>query len=335
MNQFFIGDREIGDGQPVYIIVEAANCHEGDFETAKRMLLEIADTGVDAIKYQRHVVEDEMIPAHPKFETQRKRSLSLPQLQELKTMAEERGLDFICTPFSRQAADEVESLGVKAFKIGSGEATSHDYLEHVARKGIPTIFSRGMTSFDEVDEASAVFKKHGTAHMVLHCTSVYPASPEQLFLDSISVLKERLGVPVGYSSHIPSVSAAVNAAALGASLVEVHYSLDRESEGTTDHKVSLMPSEIQEMVSRIRELEKMRGVKEGILPEEEQVISWARHSVVSVAPIKKGEAISREQVSTKRPLWKGIPAKHLPEVLGKRATRDIEPHEQLSFDDFE
>lgn len=333
MTSFKIGDREIGNGKPVYIILEAANCHEGNFEVAKKMVAEAVGSGADAIKFQRHIVEDEMISAHPKFGTQNQRSLKLEWLKELKTIVEGHGMDFICTPFSRLAADDAAAMGVKVIKIGSGEATDLDYLDHVAQKHIPTIFSRGMTSFDEIAEAGAVFKKHGTPYMVLHCTSIYPAVESQLFLDSIAVMKERFQVPIGYSSHIPSVTAAVNAAALGADLLEVHYTLDRKTVGTTDHKVSLEPQEIREVVRLVRELETMKGVKEGVMPEEQPVIEWAHHSVVTVKDIKSGETITREHLSTKRPLWDGIHAKHLYEVVGKKAARDVANDQILHWED--
>lgn len=333
MNTFKIGNRAVGDGAPVYVILEAANCHEGNFDIAKKMVEEAAGSGANAIKFQRHIVEDEMISAHPKFSTQNQRSLKLEWLKELKAIVEEHGIDFICTPFSRLAATDVAAMGVKVMKIGSGEVTDLDYMDYVAQLGIPTIFSRGMTSLDEVEETAAIFKKRGTPYMVLHCTSIYPAIESQLFLDSIGVMKERFQVPIGYSSHIPSITAAVNAAALGANLLEIHYTLDRKTVGTTDHKVSLEPHEIREVVRLVRELEAMRGVKEGVMIEERSVIDWAQHSVVTVKEIKAGETITREHLSTKRPLWKGIHAKHLNEVVGKVAARDVANDQQLHWED--
>ncbi len=330
-----LGGKKIGTGHPVFLVAEVANCHNGDFEIAKKMIDVISETGVDAVKFQLHIVEKEMIPSHPKFETQRQRSLSATQLVDLKAHAESLGLYFLCTPFSREAADRLEEMGVDAFKIGSGELTDLAFLDHIAKKGKTMIVSTGMSELHEIDEAAEVMRKRNTPFMFLHAISMYPPTYDRLNMGVIPKLRERLGVHIGLSDHTPEIYSAIASVPFGVPIIEKHYTLDRNQYGTSDHKVSLEPREWKMLVDGVRKVEQACGVEKRIFDEERSVIDWARHSVVTLRDIKAGEVITADAVSTKRPLYAAIPARELPSVLGKRAKKFISRHTAVMRDDIE
>jgi len=335
MQTFQLGKKKIGPGHPVFIVAEVANAHNGNLETAHKMIDVIKDAGVDAIKFQLHIPEAEMILSHPKFVTQGQRALTAEQLKELKNHAEAEGLYFLCTPFSREAADQLESIGVEAFKIGSGEVSDLPFIEHVARKRKPMIVSTGMTDLDEIGAAVEVVQRHHAPLMLMHCISIYPPSYERMNLGVIPILRDRFGVPVGLSDHTPEIYSAIAAVPFGAALIEKHYTLDRNQPGTSDHKISLEPHEWKMLVDGVRKIEKAGGSDKRVFEEERTTIEWARHGVVSVKDIQRGAVISAEMVSTKRPLWDGIPANQLPNVIGKKAKNDIPAHNLIHWDDIE
>ena len=321
---FQIGKRKIGPNAPVYVIAEAANCHEGEIATAKKMVDAILASGADAIKFQLHIVEEEMTSDHPKFETQRKRSLSVPELKELKVYCKKKGIDFLVTPFSRKAVDILDSMNVPAFKIGSGEVSDPLFMEHVAKKGRPVIFSTGMMTDGEVKMAVTILKKYKTPYVILHCISEYPAEYKNIHLPTITSLKKKFGPLIGFSDHTIDGYSTYGAVALGAVVVEKHLTLDRATIGTADHKVSLEPHEWPVLVQGIRAIEKMRTTaRKGILPAEKSTISWARHSVVTLRDIRKGQRMTRADITTKRPLYDAIPAHDWKKVVGARAVRDL------------
>jgi N-acetylneuraminate synthase len=327
------GDTVIGEGKPVFLVAEIANAHEGSIETAKKMVDALKGSGVDSIKFQLHIHDAEMLPTHPKFLTQQKRSLTLAEIIEIKKYTEEAGFYFLCTPFSREAADQLESIGVDAFKIGSGEVTNPLLMEHIAQKGKPTILSTGMTELDELDETVAIFKKYGTPYMLLHSVSEYPPTYAHLNLGAIASLRERYGVPVGLSDHTPEIYSAIAAIPFQAALIEKHYTLDRNTVGTSDHKVSLEPNEWKTLVDAVRKIEQACGSDKKILDDERAVMDWAKQSLIALQDIPEGTVITKEMVWAKRPLGKGIPAKHIHKVLGKKATRTIDANTQLFLDD--
>ncbi len=331
--KFHLGNKIIGEGQPIFLIAEIANAHEGSIETAKKMVDAIKDSGVDSVKFQLHIHEAEMIPEHPKFLTQKKRSLSLTEIIELKKYTEDAGLYFLCTPFSREAADQLESIGVDAFKIGSGETANLPLMNHIAKKGIPTILSTGMTELAEIDATVEVFKKYNTPYMLLHSVSAYPPKYEDLNLGAIKVLQERYNVPVGLSDHTAEIYSAIAAVPLKAALIEKHYTLDRATIGTSDHKVSLEPQEWFTLVDAVRKIEKACGESKVIHDTERSVIDWAKQSVVTLVDIPAGTIIEENMVWTKRPLGKGIPANDLDSVIGKKAKISIKANTQIHWHD--
>ncbi len=330
-----LGRKLVGDFEPVFIVAEVANTHEGSFEVAKRMIDEIESTGVDAVKFQLHIPREEMIRSHPKFFMQGKRSLSIGQLADLKSYAETKGLYFLCTPFSRKAADQLEEIGVDAFKIGSGEMTDLPFIEHIARKGKPMIISTGMSGYQEITETVELVGSYGTPFMLVHCISIYPTPYERLNLGVIPKMRERYGVAVGLSDHTPEIFSAIAAVPYGVSLIEKHYTLNRNTVGTSDHKVSLERHEFKMLVDGVRKIEKARGNVKIIFSEERPIIEWARHAVVTVKDVPAGKIIGVEDISTKRPLYDGIPAKFLYKVIGQRAKHNITEDSIIRWTDIE
>lgn len=330
-----LGNKNVGEGEPVFLVAEIANAHNGSIDTAKHMIDELRDSGVDSIKFQLHIVEAEMISEHPKFHTQKQRSLSLEELKVLKKYTEDRGMYFLCTPFSREAADQLELIGVDAFKIGSGELTDLSMIEYIAKKGKTMILSTGMSELSEIDATVAILKKYNTPFMLLHAVSVYPPAYEQLNLGVITTLRERYEVPIGLSDHTPEIYSAIAAVPLKAAFIEKHYTLDRNQSGTSDHKVSLEPHEWKELASAVRKIEKACSEQKIILPEEKKVIDWARHAVVALTDIEVGTTIETSMVGTKRPLWDGIPASELAKVIGRKTKRTLKADTLIKWTDLE
>lgn len=326
----------ISETRPVVIIAEAACEHLGSVEVARRMADAAKEAGADIIKFQLHL-QEEMIPGSIQFwggsmdEVIEHYNLPAEAQQRLMQYCEEIGIQYLCTPFSAKAADLLDQLGAQAFKTGSGEMTNIPMLRHIARKGKPMIVSTGMATIEEIEETVSALKAEGTRFVLMHCTSAYPPRYEQIDLRFIPPLKEMFGVIVGHSDHTPDMWTALGAVAMGAKVIEKHFTLDRALKGP-DYHISLEPQEFRTMVQAIRKLEAALGSEKKIHPEEESVKQWAHHSVVSLCDIPAGSVISPEMVGVKRPGW-GIPAKHLGEFYGRVAKRDIPANSLLCWED--
>jgi N-acetylneuraminate synthase len=326
----------IGERRPVVVIAEAACEHLGDLEVAKRMVDAAKAAGADIIKFQLHLPE-EMIPGSVQFwagsmdEVLAKFNLSLEDHRALMRYCEDAGIQYLCTPFCARAADLLEELGVPAFKTGSGEMTNLPMLRRIARKGKPMIVSTGMATLEEVEETVAVLKAERAPLVLMHCTSAYPPRYEQINLRVIPRLRERFGVLVGHSDHTPEAWTALGAVAMGAVVVEKHFTLDRALKGPDFH-ISLEPSEFRTMVEGIRKLEAALGDEKRVYPEEAVVRDWAHHSVVSLCDIPKGAVITPAMIGVKRP-GRGIPAKHLEACYGRTAARAIPRDSLLRWED--
>jgi sialic acid synthase SpsE len=327
-----IGERLVGDGHPPFIIAEACVNHQGDFEIAKEMVYFARAMGVDAIKFQMHILEDEMlrdVPMSDNFEvslwdTIDETNFSTEQHQELMALCASIGIQYLCTPFSRASADILEEIGVDAFKTGSGELTNIPFMQHLAAKGMPVIVSTGMSLIDEIAETVEVFKSADTPLILTHCVSAYPCPYERVNLGMIPKLAELFDVPSGFSCHTPSIYTSLGAVALGATVIEKHFTFDRSLPGP-DHKSSIEKYELGELVSGCQAVFLAGGDERQIFPEEQEIVAWARESVVSIADIPTGTIITSDMVSIKRPSpGKGaIPAKDLDLIIGKTALADI------------
>lgn len=336
-----IGKRIVGPGFSPYIIAEAAINHEGDYETAKKMVYIAHAMGADAIKFQIHVLGNEMLREAPKsenfdeplYETLKRTNLSIDEHCRLKDLCEQLGIRYLCTPFSRDGADILEKLGVEVYKTGSGELTNLPLQEHIAKKGKPMIVSTGMCTIDEIKETVDLIKGIGTPLMLTHCVSAYPTPYEITNIGMVQEYMRLFEVPVGISDHSRGIYTVLGAAALGACLIEKHFTLDKLQKGP-DHPVSIEPDELGELVKGSNAIFKSLGNKRDIFAQEKQIVAWARHAVVSEKEISKGTVITKEMVWVKRPspASGSIPAKDLKKVIGKTAKVDIPKDVQIKWD---
>lgn len=333
-----IGDRWVGDSHPPYVIAEAAISHQGDVETAKRMVYIAHAMGCDAIKFQMHVLENEMlrdVPTsdnfdEPLYETLAKTNLTLNEHKILKSLCETLGIDYLYAPFSAAAADILESMGVVAFKTGSGELTNIPLITHIASKRKPMIISTGMALVEEIKETVDAVNSTGVPFALTHCVSAYPCPYNRVNLHNIPRYRELFDIPVGLSDHSLGIYTSLGAVALGACIIEKHYTLDKLQSGP-DHAVSLEPYELGELVKGCRAVYEARGAEREIFPEEKPIIAWARESVVSVVDIPAGVTISRDMVWVKRPSpgEGAIPAKELDKVIGRTTRKAIAIDRQI------
>lgn len=324
--------------ESIYIIAEAGVNHNGDIDTAKRMVLSAKRAGVDAIKFQTFNTNMLVTRNAPKAKYQqqnsdntkesqyamlRKLELSRNDYQILKDLCAENGLDFMSTPFDLDSILLLESIGVDKYKLPSGEITNYPYLVRIAETHKPIILSTGMSTLEEISDAITVLKEHGAGEItLLHCTTEYPAPIEDVNLRAMETMRQKFGLNVGYSDHTQGIEVPVAAVAMGACVIEKHFTLDRNMEGP-DHKASLEPDELAAMVKAIRNVEKALG--NGIKtpsPSEIKNIPIARKSIVAKKKILKGEFLTEENITTKRP-GNGISPMRWNDVLGTRAVRDF------------
>jgi N-acetylneuraminate synthase len=334
-----VGARLIGDDHPCYVIAEACINHNGDFATAVEMVERAAAAGADAIKFQVHDLEHEMLRevptsanfGKPLWEVLEETNLTDAQHIELRDLCAERGIQYLCTAYCREAGDFLASIGVPLLKTGSGETTNLPFLRALAGHKTPLLVSTGMATLEEVDLTVEALRATRTPFGITHCTSEYPPVYEDINLGLIPYYKERYGIVVGHSDHSPSIYTALAAVAWGASVIEKHFTLDRSQPGA-DHAVSLEPHELAELVEGIRIVEAAGGARKEVFEREEPIRAWAHHSVVTLRPIAAGETFSEENVWVKRP-GTGIPAAELDGILGRTAARDVTPDSLLAWDD--
>lgn len=333
-----IGEKMVGPGCPPYIVAEACVNHQGNFELAKKMVVFAHAMGADAIKFQMHIVEDEMLretPLSQNFEkslwdTILDTNFTTEQHGELMRFCRQIGIQYLCTPFSKKSADILDELGVVVFKTGSGELTNIPLMRHIAAKGKPMIVSTGMSTIDEIAETVGVLKALDVPLVLTHCVSAYPCPYERVNLGMIGRLQQLFDVPVGLSDHSKGIYTAIGGVALGACVIEKHFTFDRTLPGP-DHASSIEAYELGELVKGAQAVYLARGASREIFPEEREIVAWARESVVSVSPIKKGTSITAEMVTVKRPTAgpDAFPARELDFVIGKTAIADIAADRQI------
>jgi sialic acid synthase SpsE len=334
-----IGDRQVGRGRPCFIIAEAGINHNGDVKIAAELVEAAAEAGADAIKFQTHLPEHEMLRdgatasyvGESLFDLLTRTALSPEAHYTLRDLAARKGIVFLSTPFSREAADFLETLDLPVFKTGSGELTNLPLQRHIARKGKPMIISTGMSTPQEIDDTVSAVKAVGATFALMHCTSTYPTPFEHVQLGCIDDLRRRYRVPVGLSDHTLGNYMAFAAAALGANLFEKHFTVSRSLPGP-DQQGSMEPAELQDLVRGVRAIEKALGATKQIQPGEQDVRNMALHSVVAVREIAAGATIGVADVWAKRP-GTGIPARHLDDIVGRRTKHAIAKDTLLSWDD--
>jgi N,N'-diacetyllegionaminate synthase len=310
---------------PVFVIAEAGMNHDGSLGNAIRMAEVAAECGADAVKFQLHDAEAESTrdaPSPPYFEHEsrwdyfRRTAFTDEQWATLKGACEAAGIEFLCSAFSVEAVERLDRLGVARYKIGSGEVTNLELIRAAAATGKPILLTSGMSSWAELDEAVAAA---GDDVTLLQCTSLYPTPPERVGLNVLAELRERYGKPVGLSDHTLGPYACFAAVALGAEVVEKHFTLSRESYGP-DAALALEPDKLEDLVEGVREIETMLANpvdKDDLEPVAEMKRVFEK-SIVSSREIPAGAQISREMVAAKKP-GTGIPAKRLPEIVGRTA----------------
>ena len=337
--QITIDGRAVGPGAPCFVIAEAGINHNGDRSIALELVQAAADAGADAIKFQTHFPEHEMLRGgataayvgESLFDLLTRTALSREDHAALRDAAAERHIVFLSTPFSREAADFLETLGVPAFKTGSGELTNLPLQRHIAGKGKPMIISTGMATPQEVEAAVDAVSAARCPFALMHCTSTYPTPFEHVQIDCIPALQRRYGVPVGFSDHTVGSWIAFAAATVGANLVEKHFTMSRSLAGP-DQQGSMEPAELADVIRGIRAIERSRGAVKAIQPGEQEVRNMAHHSVVSLRDIPAGSTIRAGDVWPKRP-GTGIPASQLGDVVGRVARRAIPAGQLIGWDD--
>jgi sialic acid synthase SpsE len=333
-----IGTREIGAGRPCFVIAEAGINHNGDAKIAAELVEAAAAAGADAIKFQTHLPEFEMLKGgataayvgESLFDLLTRTALSKEAHVQMRDLAARKGIVFMSTPFSREAADYLESIGVPAFKTGSGELTNLPLQQHIARKGKPMIVSTGMSTPEEIAATVSVLDAAGAQYALMHCTSTYPTPFPHVQLGCIGWLQQKYGVPVGFSDHTLGNVMAFAAVATGANLFEKHFTASRSLPGP-DQQGSMEPVELAELVSGIRAIEQARGATKAIQPGEQEVRNMALHSVVSIRDIAAGATVGAADVWVKRP-GTGIPARQLTDVIGRKAKQAIPKDSLIGWD---
>ena len=299
-----------------------------------KMVDAAADAGADAVKFQTFRTEKLVAKGAKKAEYQKdgtdedqyhmlkRLELGPDDLRKVQARCLERGIEFLSTPFDLESLDLLVGMGMSAVKIPSGELNDTRLLKAVRDTGLPVILSTGMGSLEEIDRAVELFRSKGVPLILLQCTTSYPAPFETLNLNAVKTLRERYNVPTGLSDHSEGTSASIAAVALGASVIEKHFTLDRRMPGP-DHKASLEPSELKVLVSQIRNVEKALG--DGVkrpFPQEQELSKAARRSVVAAVDIPKGAVIKAGMLDLKRP-GTGIPPEEMASLIGRRTNRKI------------
>jgi N,N'-diacetyllegionaminate synthase len=327
--------------ESVMIVAEVGNNHEGNFEVAEQMVYKAAECGVDAVKFQTFKTEHYVAQSDTdRFKRLKQFEMGVDRMTLLSELAHSLGLMFISTPFDLHSADELEDI-VDAYKISSSDNTFYPLLSVVASKDKPILLSTGLSDMDTVNKAVACVesaRRVGKFHnnlALLHCVSSYPTPPEEANLKSIGVLAKSYEYPIGYSDHTTGIDACVLATALGAVIVEKHFTLDKHYSDFRDHQLSADPEEMQMMVKSIRDAERMLGKNEKhVMQCEKQACDSMRRSIVAATQMKQGHRIRMEDITWVRPAG-GVPPGNEELLIGKTLKRDINYNEKIVESDVE
>ena len=345
MEPVTIGGRKVGAQQPCFVIAEAGANHNRDWAMAKALVDLAADVGADAVKFQTYTAETLYSRKTPKFRYLEGvaddtvydliKSIELPRdwQPRLAEYCAGRNILFLSTPFDRAAVDELDELGVPAFKIASFELVDLEFIRYVANKGRPVILSTGMATYGEIEEAIAACRETGNEQIILlHCVSLYPTPPRLINLRAIPTMHIAFGRPVGLSDHTPGTAIPAAAVALGAAVVEKHYTLDRSLPGP-DHRFALEPDELRAMVAGVRQVEEGlgNGMRSGPAEEEQEMYRLARRSIVVARDVAAGKVLEAADLTVKRPGY-GIKPSLLPYVIGRRAKKALASDDILTWD---
>lgn len=332
-----IGNKYVGEGEPVFFIAEIGNNHNGDYFLAKRTIEEAVKAGADAVKFQKRFIDEvfakelqnkeqtkDQIFGKTYGEYRQALELDMDNFLKLKEHSQKLGTVFFATPFDQKSADFLDEVGMDVYKIASFDVSNLPLLEHVAKKGKPMILSTGMHSLEELDEAVGMILRHNNQLIIKHCVSVYPTTDEYLNLATIPFLKERYSpLPIGYSGHEKGFLPTLAAITLGAKSVERHITLDKNLPGPDHATVSIDPTEFKHMVDSTRRIEKAMG-KYGKFLFDVELPTRDKHSksIVAKTHIPAGTKITAEMLTCKSPGY-GLKPRMLGEVIGRTARVDI------------
>ena len=342
---FYISKRKISANDTPLIIVEIGINHNGSLTEAFKMVDAAYKAGAEVIKHQTHVIDDEMsqeakkvIPGNADisiYEIMKKAALNEEDEIALKAYVESKGMIFISTPFSRAAADRLERMGVCAYKIGSGECNNYPLIEHIAAFNKPMIISTGMNTIESIKKTVSIVEKFNIPYALLHTTNLYPTPPELVRLGAMIELQQAFPtIEIGLSDHTTSNLACFGATALGATILERHFTDSMQREGP-DIINSMDPKALSELIEGSAQIALMRGGKKEPAQEEQVTMDFAFATVVSIKDIKKGEVFSKENIWVKRPGVGEIPAENYNSLLGKLSTCNIKSDTHISWSDID
>ena len=340
-----IENREIGMDYPPFVIVEIGINHEGDINKAKQMVLDAYKAGAECVKFQSHVVEDEMIPEAKKvipgnatesiYEIMERCSLREEEEIELKEYVEELGMIYLCTPFSRAAADRLEKMNLSAYKIGSGECNNYPLIKHIASFGKPIILSTGMNHLEGISKSVRILEKSNIPYALLHCTSMYPTPYERVRLNALKEIKEAFpNAVVGLSDHSIGNYTCFASIPFGSAILEKHFTSDKTWPGP-DIPISIDSLELKDLIIGSKAAHAALAGSKSILKEEQPTIDFAYASVVSIQEIQPGEKFTKNNIWVKRPGTGEIKAEYFEDIMNKNATRRIMKNEQIKWRDVE
>ena len=346
MNPYIeIAGRKIGPDYPPLVIAEIGINHEGSLQIAKEMVDAAHKAGAEVVKHQTHIVADEMSVAAKKvipgnatvsiYEIMERCSLNEADELELKNYVEGKGMIFISTPFSRAAAERLKKFDIAAYKIGSGECNNYPLLEHIATFGKPVIMSTGMNTIESITKAVAIFEKHNVSLALLHTTNLYPTPIHLVRFGAMMEMHDAFPDKVfGLSDHTLNNNACLGAVALGASILERHFT-DHKKRSGPDIVCSMDQQACSELIVASNEIWQMRGGTKKPALEEQVTIDFAFATVCTIAPIQKGTVFTKDNIWVKRPGTGAILAERYNDLIGKVAVRDIAIDEQLKVSDYE
>jgi sialic acid synthase SpsE len=342
-NYIEIQGRKVGPDYPPFVIVEIGINHEGDINKAKQMVIDAKKAGAECVKFQSHVIDDEMVPSAKSvipgnakesiYEIMERCVLNEAEEKELMDLVKSLDMIYMCTPFSRAAADRLKKLDIPAYKIGSGECNNYPLIKHIAGFGKPVIISTGMNDIKSIEPSVEILRNHNIPYALLHCTSMYPTPYNKVRLGALKDLEKAFPDAVlGLSDHSLGNYTCFGSVALGASILEKHFTSDKSWPGP-DIEISITPEELKDLVDGSNAIFEAAGGSKEILSEEQVTIDFAYASIVSIKPIKKGELLSMENIWVKRPGTGEYLAKDFEQLLGKKAAKDIDADIQISSED--
>ena len=333
MNFLEINTKKIGEKNPTYFIAEAGLNHNGQIDIARKMIDEAHNAGADAIKFQTYKSKNFLSESSEYFDFFKNVELTYDDFENLKHHADKRGITFLSTPFDFESADFLEKIGISAFKIASSDLTNIPLIEHIAKMNLPMIISTGLGTLEEIDESVEICNSIGNEKIaILHCVADYPANEEKANLDALITMKNKYKVPIGYSDNGESTIVDEVAVSLGADIIEKHFTLDKKMDGP-DHSFSILPTDMKQLITKFRLIEKIKGNGDKV-PNDAEINNKIaiRKSITCSEPIKTGEIFSLENIAIKRP-GDGIEPKFWGKIIGKKAIRNINKDEKISWDD--